>query len=705
MHLRRDFLRSIEAGIIGFFLIQSIRYLYGTIYAHISSADLVRRVINRELLVDLPGYVNPADVERELLAIGIALVAPLIALFLYRTIWSVPLAVAVAVIGRSMALQVPDAAPLAAAMVIGAALTYMILTVIRRPAHFPAMLLLGIIIDQIVRASETSRDMTWNPDYELFGYSADVFFLGLAAFTLFISAFSTFNELEIQRISEDEIIRGTLTGWGSFALGAFFFIELTLLGLANVVARWADVDYAAAVPALLVATALPLIPFIRVRARSFLGAFDGVLRGWLWTLLLGLLFVLAYRFEGFLALFVLLIAQFITGLTLWWMIKPANPKLPNPTPILGLISIAVFATLSAGDYFTYDYAYVRDFADPFAPLADVLRSFKDFGLYLFLLSAIVLCMPMILERRVIPWRGGRGVESFITMVLVVSIAGTGTIFADRPRVQAPDNLNCLRIGTLNLHSGYTLLFEPNLDLTLQALSLRPNGTDPDLDIILLQETDTGRLSSFGVDQAEWLAQQLQMEVTFFPQNENLHGLAVLSRIPIRNAQGQLLESEGPQAAVLQVELALDENPLYVYNLWLGYQTLDAAGFPEPLEQQDQQRQTDEIEALIVQNHQVENFESRIIMGGTFNYDESSPLYSFWQDDTTFLDPFPSIANENRDTIFLVDGSSARYDYIWLMNIDPAGVTIDQNFVASDHRLAVVEINRTAGLPTEQQCGS
>lgn len=693
MRLRRDFLRAIEAGLIGLLLIQAIRFLYGTLFANVNSADLVRRVADPTALMDMPGYIEPADVERQFLAVGIALLTPLLAIILGRTLWSVPLAVAVAVVGRVMALQVPESAPLAAALVVGAALLYMVLIIMRNPEHFPGMLLIGVILDMLIRALNNTRDLTWDPAIDVFGVENEQFFLGVAIAALVITSSATLTELEIIRLTETPRSRGTLSGWGSFALGAFFFLQLTLLGLPNAVARWSKTEYAAAVPLMLVATALPLIPWIRTRARSFLGAFDGVWRGWLWALLLGLLFVLGNRFDGTLALGVLVFAQFITGLTLWWMIKPATTGLPNPSPILALIAIVVFAALSAGDYFTYDYAFVRDFEAPFEPLADILRSFEDFGLPLFLLATLILCMPMILERRVIPWHSGRNAESLLTIGLTIVIGIYGANLAATPVVQPPDNLSCLRIGTLNIHSGYTLLYEENLDLLVETLSVRPNGTDVDLDVILLQEVDTGRLSSFGVDQVEWLARELGMEAVFFSQNESLQGLAILSRIPIRDSGGELLTSDGPQAALMYVELSLDENPLYVYNVWLGYQTVDAEGQPLPPELQDQVRQTSEVEQIIVRNHSP-NFDERLVLGGTFNYDRNSPLYNFWQNETTFIDPFANLAIENAKTLYLVDGSSARFDYIWLMNIEPQGVVIDRDSVASDHRLSYVEVKRT-----------
>lgn len=693
MQLRRDFLRSIEAGVIGLFLIQSMRFLYGTLYAHISSADLVRRLADPSPLFDLPGYVDPSTVEKELFAVGIALLTPLLGLFLARTQWSIPLAVAVCVVGRSMALQIPDSTALAAALVVGSALLYMVLTIIRRPFHFPSMLLIGIALDQLLRASGRSWDHSWNPDYEytVLGYTttADTLFMGITVFMLVITGYTTLVDIEASRLSETPEKRGTLTGWGSFALGSFFFMELTLLGLANAVARWANVEYREIVPWLLLATTLPLVPVVRDQARIFLSAFDGIWRGWLWTLLLGLLLVLGNRFEDNLAMVMLVLAQFIAALTLWWVVKVRDDdtNVPNGTPILILVSVIIFAMLSAGDYFTYDYAFVRDFAAPFDFLEEILRSMKGLGLQLFLFASLILCMPIILERRVIPWRGGRAVESWLTIMLAAAISLNGIQITPQNISQRPPNVNCLRVASLNIHSGYTQLFGQNLQDVADLI--RVTGAD----VVLLQEVDAGRLSSFGVDQGEWLAYELGMELSYFPLNESLQGLAILSKVPITEQDGEKLTSTGAQGGVQHVELALDDLPLHVYNVWFGFQTTDETGLPLPLAEQDQLRQHEEMKNIIFANHSPD-FNDRIIMGGTFNYDTDTILYDYWNTQTTFEDPFQSLAIERAKTVFLVDGTSARFDYVWVMNMVQSGVGIDLNNIVSDHRMAVVQVNRT-----------
>lgn len=703
MIIRRDFLRSLEASVIGLFLIQSIRFLYGTLYAHVSSADLTGRVFDQSLLVNLPGYITPADSNRELFAVALALLSPLLALVFARLRWSIALSVSLAAVGRALALLQPDSAALAAALTVGAAVLYMALIIIHRPSHFPPMLLLGIAFDQLIRASYDSADPTWQPDFTFaalgFDWRIDTLFIGIAIGTVLLSGYVMMLDIETERIFfGTPQRRGLLTGWGSIALGGFFFIELTLLGLANAVARWARIEYEITVPLLLLATLAPLIPRLRAAAGEFIGAFIGFWRGWIWALLLGFWFVLGNRFEGILSLIVLLLAQLMVGLMLWYVIRNQRESdYANPTPVLMLLSMVIFGILSTGDYFTYDYAFVRDFVAPFGFLAEILRAMRGMGVFLFLTAALLLAMPMILERRVIPWEDGRPLETYVMITAILASSLFSFQIARAPSVIPPTDPNCLRVGTLNLHSGYTMLFAPNLHDVVDVVG----EGNPDkgvyglgLDIILLQEVDTGRMSSFGVDQVEWLARQLNMEAAFFPLNESMQGLAVLSRLPIRDVKGQLLTSNGAQAGILYIEVGLDEQPFHIYNVWLGFQQLDENGIPLPLEQQDQYIQDREVRNIILSNHIGTDFQERILLGGSFNYEPTTEMYRFWANDSGyFTDHFTGLFIENTDTVYLVDGTSARFDYLYATRdvIQHFGQNIDQENVVSNHRLMVLGI--------------
>lgn len=716
---RRDLLRSIEAGIVGLFLVQAVRFIYATLYAHTSSADLVERTANPGAMTDVPGVIRQAAVQNEIIFAAAMLLLPLLALLISRWGLSFPVAVGLVALGRSLALQLPELEVPAAALVVGAGLLYLALVMVRRPGFFPPALLLGFTAEQIIRALGDTYDHSWQQGYDVsFGGQISIkmdLLISLVSVLLILLSivlwYLEFQERrrEINREGYAPPLRGLLSVWGGLALGGIFFLEFTLLALPNVVARWSDVDYAGVVPWLLAATALPLVPEVRDLARRFAGMFDGAWRGWLWMLLLGLLLVIGNRYNGPLAAVALVVAQFLVGLTLWWLVQTGILR-RNFTGLTILFSLLSFGVLMLGDYFTYDYAYVRDMAAPYDSVDEILRSFRDMGLALVLIAALLLSIPMILARRRIPWRGGRALYSFLILALVLGVSYAGVIVASHTVIRRPLTPDCLRVTTYNIHGGYSQFFDPNLEKVAEVIEL--SGSD----VVLLQEVETGRLASFGVDQVHWLAQRLEMEAVFFPQNESLQGIAVLSRVPITDMTGLLLPSQGNQAAVMRVVLdpeqivndpaAAEVGDLYIYNAWLGFREAERDGQPVPEGEQDQNRQMSLMLDWIAARHGPA-WTDRILLGGTFNFGPDSPLYKRLRMDNlenpAIKDPFAGLRAENAMTLYLVDGTAARYDYLWVFNVPIIGTLLDNSPEAantSDHRPAIVKIGRRDGVSCE-----
>src|SRR5690606_16026722 len=129
---------------------------------------------------------------------------------------------------------------------------------------------------------------------------------------------------------------------------------------------------------------------------------------------------------------------------------------------------------------------------------------------------------------------------------------TATRAAVPPSLQRPLNPDWLRGVRLNVHSGYTQYFAQNLEAVADTL-LRSGA-----DVVLLQEVDAGRLTSGSMDQAIWLANRLNMHATFYPLDEDLRGLAILSRLDVSEAKGARLTSEGARAGVQVVRYRLDD---------------------------------------------------------------------------------------------------------------------------------------------------
>jgi endonuclease/exonuclease/phosphatase family metal-dependent hydrolase len=701
--MRRNILRTLEAALVSLLFIQALRHVYAALYADFSSADLVGRISDPARLAFLqtqPGYIEPATLRTEILAILLVFLTPLLALLIGHIRWSLPLAVSAVVLARYLSLVVDESSVFAATVVIGGGLLYLTILMMRRPRYFPVFMATGAAGDQLWRAWHQTTDPSFDPNYRLeIGTGAwplaEVFFV-LAILGLLLTALTTIVEREESRLpSYQKQAPGVLTLWGSLALGGMLFLQLSLLGLPNAAARWATWDYPLILPLMLLATMLPLVPEVRAQASNFLSIFDGLYRGWLWTLLLVLFLIMSRRFEGPAAGLMLALAQFFCILSAWWLLRQPDPSpRPNPTPFWALFSVGVFLLLSVGDYFSYDYAYVRPIAAPFAFIGDALAGMRGLGLPIALLAVVFVCLPMVLERQIIPWRSGKLSETLLSLMVVVSLTlGASTAAAPVP-LRRPLNPECLRVVTYNIHGGYTQLFAPNLEAVAQ--SLERSGAD----VILLQEVEAGLLRSGSHDQAYWLAQRLNMRAEFYPLNERLQGLAILSRLDSRQATGALLSSTAAQAGVQYVTYALDEGgDLHLYNVWLGFRLRgeDGQALPEGL--QDQNIQQAEVTRLLAANHfgADEAGLDRVILGGTFNYDEDSPLYADLAS-TILRDPFEGLFAENRETLFLVDGRGARYDYLWLLNLLPSGVAIDQNNLASDHRPAIVEVGRQSDRP-------
>jgi endonuclease/exonuclease/phosphatase family metal-dependent hydrolase len=249
------------------------------------------------------------------------------------------------------------------------------------------------------------------------------------------------------------------------------------------------------------------------------------------------------------------------------------------------------------------------------------------------------------------------------------------------------NEETIRVGTYNIHAGYNEFF--HYDLEAIARTIQASGAN----VVLLQEVETGRMTSYGVDQALWLARRLGMDTRFYPTNEGLQGLAILSNVEIVFDEGYLLTSRGQQTGIQRVQIRPDAGVITLYNTWLGL-LLDMPGERTIREQeQDQDDQLDDIFDLIAAQHPDGNL-GRMIIGGTFNNIPDSPLIERMRA-AGFNDPFAGHPIELSATLQRSGQPRARIDYIWtrppLLSL---GVGV-MDSSASDHRMATVEIRITS----------
>ncbi len=688
IRLRPQQLYIVEATLIGIFFVQALRYLIGAFYGRAAGASVVSALDPASLPANVPGVVDPSAVSSEMTFLVYMIALPLLSVPLGRIRWLMVAGAALTAAGRALMIaDIPITSATASALTFGGGLLYITMLIRNRAHILPYMLILSSGIDQLFRAAGNTLDPSWSPAYINIQFMLSVAAIALSLITV------TVQERQVR--SEDSagsLENGLLPFWGGVGFGGLLFLEVSLLALPNAIAGRASVDYTVYVPVVLAATLLPLVPWVRSQAHDFVAPFDSSVRGWTWMLLAALLLVIGVRLQGIIAGAALVLAQFAVSMTWWWLVRPRVERERTFTGLWLPVGSFMFALLMVGDLFTYEYAFVRDFTDPLTFLnrfiPPLLRGFRGMGLGVLLLAMFLAGLPMIQTRRRIPWKTTRGsFESVLLFLLVIAASIGAALLARPPLVPGVRNQENIRVGTYNIHAGYNEFFD--YDLEAIARTIQASGAN----VVLLQEVEKGRMTSFGVDQALWLARRLGMDTRFYPTNEGLQGLAILSNVEIVFDEGYLLTSRGQQTGLQHVQIRPDAGVITLYNTWLGL-LLDVSGEQTIIEQeQEQDDQLGEILDLIAAQHPDRNW-GRMIIGGTFNNIPDSPLIDQMRA-AGFNDPFAGHPIELSATLQRTGQPRARIDYLWtrppLLNL---GVGV-MDSSSSDHRMATVEIRITS----------
>jgi endonuclease/exonuclease/phosphatase family metal-dependent hydrolase len=677
-------LMFLEAGLLGLFFIQALRFLVGMLYNQSAGASITLTINQLGLELLTPNPTDPAAVTRDVTFSFLMLGLPVLTLIFGRVRPFIFVAVLITAVGRAfMSLEIVLTPTASAALVVGGGLMYVAYLARYRAHVLPYMFVLALGADQILRAAGNTLDPSWSVDYQNIQ-------IGLSFLAVLLALATTVWTETTPQPALPSPEYGLVPFWGGIGMGALLFLQMSLLGMPNAIAGRADYEYTVLVPAVVVATLLPLIPAVRGRAGAFIGTFDSSVRGWLWLLAIVLLIVAGTRLTGLIAAAALVFAAFLSSTLWWWMLRRRSSRDRSFSGLWLVLGVFIFALLAACDLFTYEYAYVRGFSGDLAFLNDILvpllRGFSGLGIAVIILSVFLAALPMTQIRQRIPLTGGSAFASIAALVLVAA-AGVGAwLLARPPVIQAPANLEVMRVATYNIHGGTNEYFQPSLEEI--ATAIETSGAN----VVLLQEVEVGRLTSFGVDQALWLARNvgLGMDRRFYPTNEGLRGLAVLSSLPIAFDDGAPLSGIGERTGLQRVQIQpTPDSVITIYNTWLGYLLEPTEGLTIEAQEQDQQRQLTEIFQIIESQHP-NGVLGRTIIGGTFNNVPDSPLVQRMRE-VGFIDPFAGMPVELGATLVRSGVPRARLDYLWLRNLSPAeGVLVLDN-PASDHRLAVAGI--------------
>ncbi len=607
------FLRTLEATAVLLFLVQSVRVLFSVLFGLIYDTIFSETVPFSTLAVIM-------------LCVILSFLTPLVAPRRSRRTLLFTTALVAALARVLLTINQPAIRLWSSILVIAAAGMYAATLLRQRPRVFPTALVLAFAADQFLRAAGNTYDVSlrswWLPVQAALSIAVG------------IVAWLAFSRSQAKAPAEEGI------GFaGGLAVGALLFLETALLGFPNGLARWTGVDYALVAPLLMAVTLLAVVPAVQqVASRLLQGALGGL--GLLFLALAGL--AAGRVVGGIVGLAGMLAAQFLLLLVLFGLVRPRRRERTGLALVLGFL---LFLLLNFGLAFTFTYPYT-------------IPAFRGLGLPVILVAAAVACLPALRPTHLQPETWNLKPKQswlFAALVVILTVA-----FAWPPRF-TPKETGPVRVATYNMHYGYNTPWQLNLEE--QARTIEESGAD----IVMLQEVDACRITSYGVDDALWLARRLGMQEVYGPALEKLSGIALLTRFPIAEADTRHLTSQLEQTAIVHARVQVGERPLDAYGVWMG------------LEPEERALQLDDALTFI-------GDASPAVFGGDLNSTTDSPIYANISA-AGFADPFVVGGFDQAPTSPAIEPVE-RIDFVWARGLAVRDAQVLDS-LASDHRLVVV----------------
>ena len=518
-----------------------------------------------------------------------------------------------------------------ALIVIAAGGSYLALWLSRRRPQIWKPILLGLILEMILRIVGDTFDISLQ--------NASLIPVALwSVLTIVISQRLTQNEHEAP-------MRG-ISWVGGLGLGAFFFLETSLLSLPNGIAHWSTTPYAWIAILLVAVTFLPLLPhigdYVRVRLAKPGGSIAVV------VLLTGGL-LLGYFMSGAGAAVALLLAQAAAVFALVLLLGDnALPIRPPGWPLaLGGVLLLLLDFLNA---FAFTYPYT-------------LPQMKGLGWSVYVAACLFFAWGVLRKRQDSEAQqdSTKGSSwSWVSLMLAGIIVGV-TVW---PQAKQPLPEDRLRLATYNIHYGY----DDDWHTTLEAIArtIEREGVD----VIALQEVDTGRMTSYCADNAYFLARRLGMNVVYLPTVEHLTGIALLYKGPQVPEDSTLVASLQEPTGVVHAALTWNGMALHSYGIWMG------------LSDEDTMRQIEQALEFI-------GAHSPASFGGDFNAEPDSPeVGKVFK--AGFADPFELLGISPAPFTSPAIDPESRIDFVFVRDLIPVDAWVSDS-LASDHRMVVVEV--------------
>jgi len=405
---------------------------------------------------------------------------------------------------------------------------------------------------------------------------------------------------------------------------------------------------------LILFTALPLSPAVRLAIGRILGLFDDRLRGWVWLLLMLLAIVIGNRVTGPLAAVALIIAQLMAVLTLWWIPhthESGELEQAGPSFSLGLLVMGIL---------------IYSFSLTFERINGLSRIYEQ-GLIVLLIGSALLGLVRLIWREDDPWLVKPSVPSGLALVVVIPIVMSAWMQsaagAEIPR-SSPEST--VSVATYYLNSGFNANGEFELELAGRTIEASL------ADIVILQQVDAGRPVAFGVDEAEFLARRLKMYSAYQSGVGKLIGVAILSRWPIVETRTTVLPAATASTSGLRV---------VVRDSATGRTLTIIAAQVLPGNEQSRLNQVYALQSLAGES-------TPLMIGVDLDASPDDVTYKQLMSGG-YLDPDVSLGVERGFTT-PADNPTLRSDYVFLRGLIPLA-SRQVNSTASTHRLVVVEV--------------
>lgn len=638
-------LRTLEATTVVLFTLQAVRVLFSALFGIIYEAVFEGRFGIGTAVIGV--------------AVLLSFLTPLLAPREQKSLrWTLLGAACIVALARiPMTLNDPTIRLWSSLVIVAGGGLYIALLLRESSAPFVPATLAALAADQLFRAAGQTFDVTlsghWWPLLAV---------LWLALTVVSAKACALAFLLEDEQPAPPRV---RLDWLGGLALGAFLFLQTSLLDFPNALARWSRSSYSALTPALLLVTLLPLLPMVcdgieRLRARLRLGG-----KAWGGSLLVLTLVGLAvgYLLDGWIAAGGLLLAQLSVLLSLRYVVEDCPLEQSERIHIWLTMGLLFFLVINFAYAFTFTYAYTLTF-------------FRGIGLPIVVAAALLTTLPALLRAGapvlppppplprptpLLPW--GK-VWQAVQIGRLITLVALAAVFTRPPaeRLRLPQRL--IRVGTYNIHYGYDTFWHLNLEDMARTIE------ESEADIIALQEVDTCRITSYGVDNALWLARRLGMQVVYQPTMEHLTGVALLTRIPIEDSGGWLLTSHEEQTGMAWAQVRTANGPLNAYGLWLG------------LSADERARQ---IEDALAKFDLASG--TPLVLGGDFNSTPDSPTYQRLES-AGLLNPFAALNREPAYSSPAINPTE-HIDFVWVRGLKPVDARVLPS-LASDHRMVIIE---------------